>query len=178
MFSNSSGVVTSAVARRSGPGWRLVSEPAGTSNATLASALEVGDRQAEAGQLRLVDVDAEDLVAVAIGLRRRRRRRRRPAGRRSGPRPAASCPRSTCVSEVTARRITASELASALTMRGASASSGSWLVTRPTASRMSLAADRQIDRIGKLQRHPALAELRGRGNRSFRPLTRAKRPPR
>ena len=44
------------------------------------------------------------------------------------------------VSEVTARRITASALASALTMRGASASSGSELVTRPTASRISEAA--------------------------------------
>ena len=44
------------------------------------------------------------------------------------------------VSEVTASRMTASALASALTMRGGSTSSGSWLVTRPTASRMSEAA--------------------------------------
>jgi hypothetical protein len=44
------------------------------------------------------------------------------------------------VSEVTASRMTASELASALTMRGGSASSGSWFDTRPTASRTSEAA--------------------------------------
>ena len=44
------------------------------------------------------------------------------------------------LSEVTASRITASELASALTMRGGSAVSGIWLATRPTASRTSEAA--------------------------------------
>ena len=43
-------------------------------------------------------------------------------------------------SEVTASRMTGSELASALMMRGASASSGIWLVTRLTASRTSDAA--------------------------------------
>ena len=37
-------------------------------------------------------------------------------------------------------RITASELASALTIRGSSASSGSWFTTRPIESRASEAA--------------------------------------
>ena len=48
------------------------------------------------------------------------------------------------VSEVTARRMTASALASALTMRGGSTSSGSWLMTRDTASRMSDAATSRL----------------------------------
>ena len=52
MFSNSSGVVTSAVARTMMSWLLLVSEPAGASKATEASALrDVGDGKPEAGEL-------------------------------------------------------------------------------------------------------------------------------
>ena len=122
--------------------WSLVvSAPAGVSKAMEPSARATSaTREAEAGELGLVDVDAEDLLAVAIDLHVGNARHRRQRVERSGPRPGSSGPRPTCVSEVTASRITASALASALTMRGASASSGSWLVMRRTASRMSEAA--------------------------------------
>ena len=69
MFSKASGVFTSAVARTMMSWLPVVSEPAGVSKATVASALrDVGDGQAEARELGLVDVDAEDLLAVAIDL--------------------------------------------------------------------------------------------------------------
>ena len=62
-------MVTSAVARTMMSWLLVVSEPAGVSKATEASALrDVGDGQAEARELRLVDVDAEDLLAVAVDL--------------------------------------------------------------------------------------------------------------
>ena len=80
MSSNSSGVVTSAVARTMMSWLVLVSEPAGVSKATVASALRRSATvRPVAGELGLVDVDAEDLLAVAVDLHvgdaRRRRKR-------------------------------------------------------------------------------------------------------
>ena len=67
--SKASGVVTEAVARTMMFWSLVVSAPAGVSSAIDASALaDVGDRQAEAGELGLVDIDAEDLLAVAVDL--------------------------------------------------------------------------------------------------------------
>ncbi len=69
------------------------------------------------------------------------------------------------LSEVTARRITASALASALTMRGGSASSGMRWSTRPTASRMSEAATFEVDAVVELDGDAAAAVGRGRRDR-------------
>ena len=61
--------------------------------------------------------------------------------------------------------MTASALASALTMRGGSMSSGSWLMTRPTASRMSEAATFEIDAVVEFDGDAAALERRGRRDR-------------
>ena len=131
-FSNSSGVVTDGGGAHDDVlvvgGQRAGRHVEGDIDASALR--DVGDGQAEAGQLGLVDVDAEDLVAVAIDLHVGDAGH---GGQRVDdlrPRPGSVMSSTDIVSEVTASRITASALASALTMRGASASSGSWLAIR------------------------------------------------
>ena len=123
------------------------SEPAGASKATSSSASRTSrHRQPAARERHLIDVDAEDLARDRRRSARRRRPAPRSAGPRSRPRPASVSSSTDIVDEVTPTRMTASALASALTMRGSSASSGSWLMTRAIASRASDRGDVEIGR--------------------------------
>ena len=69
MFSNASGVVTSAVVRTISA-WLLVVRRAGRGieGDGRQRVAQIGDREAEARELCLIDVDAENLVAIAIDL--------------------------------------------------------------------------------------------------------------
>jgi hypothetical protein len=139
--------------------WRCEAiEPAGASNDTLPTAVpHIGQRQATRRQLPHVDVDAEHLGPVAEDLQVGHAvGRQQPVLHQilHQPRQFLGLRRA----EVIDSRITASALASALTIRGACMPSGRLLDDPGDGIAHVGGGNIQIGGVGKLHRHAAAAK--------------------